>query len=330
MASPKPTILITESAGFSTRAADRLRAAGNLIQTDLDRPGLLRAVGAVDVLWVRLRHQIDAELMNHAPRLKIIVSPTTGLNHIDVATAASRGIRVLSLLGDREFLKTVHATAEHTVGLILALIRHIPAAQADVFQGAWRRDHFRGNELFGKTAGIVGYGRLGRMVGRLLQAFEMRVLAHDPHINPSEAEPEITLVPLPQLLHAADLVTVHVNLCAETTGLLGREFFAQMKPGAWFINTARGELVDESALLEALQTGHLAGAALDVLADEQSTGMAHHPLVQYARTHPKLILTPHIGGCTAESMEKTECWMVQKLCAELAAERTVVSAPCVV
>lgn len=330
MAWPKPTILIAESANFSTEAADLLRAAGNVLLADLDRPGLMDAVGPVDVLWVRLRHQIDAELMTRAPRLKIIVTPTTGLNHVDLETAAARGIRVLSLRGDQEFLKNVRATAEHTVALILALVRHIPAAHVHVLHSGWERDQFRGNELSGKTAGILGYGRLGRIVARLLLAFGMRVLAHDPHVAPSEADPEVSLVSLPQLLGAADLVTVHMNLCAETTGLLGREFLAQMKPGAWFINTARGELMDESALLEALQTGRLAGAALDVLASERATGMAHHPLVQYARTHPNLVLTPHVGGCTVESMEKTECWMAQKLCAELASERPVATAPCAV
>lgn len=313
MASPKPVILVTESNGFSKDATALLRRVGRVLQHDLDRPELLHTVVQADVLWVRLRHQIDEELMERAPRLKVIVSPTTGLNHIDMEEAARRGIRVLSLRGETEFLKNVHATAEHTVGLILSLVRRVPEAKSHVIGGGWNRDHFRGNELAGKVAGIVGYGRLGRIVSRLLLAFEMRVLASDPHVWTTDVDPGVQVVPLNELLGQADLVTLHVNLYAETTGFFGKEHFAQMKSGAWFVNTARGELVDEVALLEVLRAGRLRGAALDVLTDERSSGMASHPLVQYARRHENLLITPHIGGCTVESMEKTELHMARKL-----------------
>jgi len=313
MASPKPIILVTESKGFSKEATALLRRAGRVLHHDLDRPELLHEAVQADVLWVRLRHQIDEELMERAPRLKVIVSPTTGLNHIDMEEAARRGIRVLSLRGETEFLKSVHATAEHTVGLILGLIRRVPDAKSHVLGGGWNRDLFRGNELAGKVAGIVGYGRLGRIVARLLLAFEMRVLASDPHVWTTDVDPGVQIVPLNELLRQADLVTLHVNLYAETTGFFGKEHFAQMKSGAWFVNTARGELVDEGALLEGLRSGHVRGAALDVLTDERSAGMGSHPLVQYARRHENLLITPHIGGCTVESMEKTELHMARKL-----------------
>lgn len=313
MALPKPLILVAESNGFSKDSVTLLRRVGRVLLSDLERPELLHAVAPVDVLWVRLRHQIDEELMERAPRLKVIVSPTTGLNHIDMEEAARRGIRVLSLRGETEFLKNVRATAEHTVGLILALIRHIPEAKSHVIGGGWTRDRFRGTELSGKTVGIVGYGRLGRIVSRLLLAFETRVLASDPHVWTTDVDPGVQVVPLNELLQQADVVSLHVNLYAETTGFFGQEHFAQMKRGAWFVNTSRGELVDEAALLEALRSGQLSGAALDVLTDEHSTGMGNHPLVRYARGHENLLLTPHIGGCTVESMEKTELHMARKL-----------------
>ena len=134
--------------------------------------------------------------------------------------------------------------------------------------------------------------------------------------------PEVTLVPLEALLPAADIVTLHVNLDPATIGFFGRAQFAAMQRGAWFINTSRGELVDEEALLEALQQGHLAGAALDVLGDEKATGMAEHPLVAYARRHPNLIITPHIGGGTVESMAKTECVLARRLTALLTIPET--------
>ena len=162
----------------------------------------------------------------------------------------------------RAFLRDVRATAEHTLMLMLALLRRAHAAITHVHNGGWNRDLFRGHELHQKTVGVVGYGRLGRIVARYVHAFDARVLAADPHVTSHDVAPEVTLVPLEALLPAADIVTLHVNLDPATVGFFGRAQFAAMKRGAWFINTSRGELVDEVALLEALQQGHLAGAAL--------------------------------------------------------------------
>jgi D-3-phosphoglycerate dehydrogenase len=307
------TILVAESEGFSQRAATLLGQVGHVICADLDRPGLLAAVTTADILWVRLRHRIDAKVMDAAPRLKVLVTPTTGLNHIDLQEAAERGIRVLSLRGEVEFLQDIRATAEHTVALIFALLRQLPAAITHVRDGGWDRDQFKGRELHQKTVGVVGYGRLGRIVARYLKVFDTNVLTCDPYVEAHVLAPGVTLAPLPELLQASDLVTLHVTLCAATHQFFGHEQFAAMQPGAWFVNTSRGELVDEAALLHALRSGHLAGAAVDVLCDERSTGMGEHPLVVYARTHPNLLVTPHIGGCTVESMAKTEVFLAERL-----------------
>jgi D-3-phosphoglycerate dehydrogenase len=313
MPTTKPKILITESDGFSFQAVGLLRQIGEVTLADLDRRGLLSAVPEADILVVRLRHQIDAEVMGLARRLKIIATPTTGLNHIDLREAERRSIQVLSLRGETRFLQDVRATAEHTLALVLALLRHVPAALRHVQEGGWNRDLFKGRELRGKTVGIIGYGRLGRIVARYLQAFETRLLTADPYVDPAEVEAGVMLVPLTQLLQEADLVTLHVNLCDETRKFFGRPHFAMMKAEAWFINTSRGELVDEEALLDTLRSRQLAGAAVDVLCGERSEGMAEHPLVAYAREHDNLIITPHIGGCTLESMEKTEVFLAEKL-----------------
>ena len=312
-------ILIAESRGFSPAALEELRRVADIAEADLDRGGLLAAVADADVLWVRLRHRINAEVFDAAKRLKVLVSPTTGLNHIDLAEAARREVQVVSLKGELDFLKDVRATAELTVGLLLALLRQIPAAAADVQRGHWNRDAFQGRELYGKTAGIVGYGRLGQIVARYLQAFDMRVLVSDPDLDPEELRAGLTKVPLAKLLSEADVVTLHVNLCDDTYGFFGREQFQSMRPGSWFVNTSRGELVDEESLLDALRSERLAGAALDVLRDENAAGMAGLPLVEYAKTNPRLILTPHIGGCTRESMEKTERFLARRLVAMLTA-----------
>lgn len=308
-----PNILVTESQGFSPEAAVLLEQLGPVVWGDVDRPTLLQAVTQTEILWIRLRHRIDAEVLAAAPCLTTIVTPTTGLNHIDLETAAQRGIRVLSLREEKDFLRDVRATAEHTLMLMLTLLRQGHAAITHVLDGGWNRDLFRGHELHQKTVGVVGYGRLGRIVARYIQTFDARVLAADPYVAPHDVPPGVTLVPLETLLPAADIVTLHVNLDPETVGFFGAAHFAAMKRGAWFINTSRGELVDETALLEALSQGSLAGAAIDVLGDEQPTGMATHPLVVYARAHPNLIITPHIGGGTVESMAKTEYVLARRL-----------------
>jgi D-3-phosphoglycerate dehydrogenase len=289
----------------------KLREAGELVLADLDREGLLESVRDIDVLWVRLRHQIDSEVFDHAPRLKLLVTPTTGLNHIDLAAAERCGVRVLSLRGENEFLRDVRATAEHTIALIFALLRHVPESRDHVRNGGWHRDLFRGRELYEKTVGVVGYGRLGKIVTRYFRAFDARVLVTDPSEN--SEEPDVVDVPLHRLLEESDVVTLHVNLCDKTRQFFGQGAFAAMKAGAWFVNTSRGELVDENALLDALRSGKLAGAALDVLSEERSTGMGNHPLVAYAREHNNLLITPHVGGCTKESMEKSELFLAHRL-----------------
>lgn len=319
-------ILVSESAGFSSEAAGKLRRIGNLTLAELDRNALLAAVETVDVLWVRLRHRIDAEVLRRAARLKVIVSPTTGLDHIDLAETERRNIQVLSLRGETSFLRDVRATAEHTIALILSLLRHIPQACTHAKYGDWTRDLFRGCELYGKTVGIVGYGRLGRIVARYLSGFETKILVTDPKIHTENTEAAITPTPLTTLLHESDLVTLHVNLCDETKGFFGREQFAAMKDGAWLINTSRGELVDEDALLTALRSGRLAGAALDVVSEERAARIGQHPLVVYARENDNLIITPHIGGCTAESMAKTECFLADRLLSLLRGETNFVNA----
>jgi D-3-phosphoglycerate dehydrogenase len=303
-------VLIAESQGFSQAALGVLRGAAEVTLADLDRAGLLREVGEAEALWVRLRHRIDREVLAAGPRLRVVATPATGLNHIDLEEAERRRVRVLSLGGEADFLREVRATAEHTVGLLLALFRHTPAAVEHVRAGGWNRDLFRGREVAGKTAGIVGYGRLGRIVGEYLQAMGARVVWSDPYVRGEG-------LPLGDLLRAADVVSLHASLTEATRGFFGKGEFAALRPGAWFVNTARGELVDEWALLEALESGRLAGAALDVLAGEDAAGMQDHPLVQYARQHGNLLITPHLGGCTAESMEKTERFLAEKLVALL-------------
>lgn len=310
----RPRILIAESRGFPQSAIQCLRPVADVRLADLNRSQLKTAVRSVDVLWVRLRHRIDAEILASAPRLKILATPTTGLTHIDVPAAEQRGIRVLSLRGETDFLKDVRATAELTVLLMLALCRRLVPASQDVLHHHWRRDLFQGRELFRRTIGIVGFGRLGRIVARYLRGFDAEVLASDPFVTAEEMLDHDTYpVSLQELLRRSDIVSLHVNLNAVTRNLIGKSEFALMQPHCCLVNTSRGEVVDEAALLEALQEGRLAGAALDVLREEHALSMPTHPLIRYARTHDNVLITPHVGGCTMESMNRTEHFLAQRL-----------------
>ena len=310
-------ILVAESTGFPTEAKAALSRLGEVTLADLDFAQLWKVIPDFDAIWIRLRHRIDAKLLARATRLKTIISPTTGLNHVDVEEAARRGIAVLSLRGETEFLKNVHATAEHTIALMLALMRNIPAATESVRRGVWDRDQFKGRELSGKTVGIIGYGRLGQIVANYLEAFGVRILASDPRFENGTTVKNAQFVPLYQLLTQADIVTLHVNFIEENRGFFGWDDFRDMKRGAWFVNTSRGELVEEDALLRALEVGRLSGAAVDVLADEQGGDPVASALVQYAKRHDNLLITPHIGGCTFESLAKTETFLAGKVVAAL-------------
>ena len=265
-----------------------------------------------DALFVRLGHRIDREVYSACPTIRFLVTPTTGLNHIDLDAAHEAGIQIISLHGQTDFLRTIPSTAEHTWGLLLALLRRLPAAYQSVLHSQWVREPFLGNELFGRTLGILGLGRLGTMVANYGLAFGMRVLAHD--ITPRE-QAGVRLVSLEELLHKADVLTLHLPLNHSTSGYLSAERISAMSPRTVVINTARGELVDEVALLDALQNGRIAGAALDVLSGD-SVWTSHvdpsHPLVRYAQTHDNLIITPHIGGYAREAIQKTRAFVTRE------------------
>jgi D-3-phosphoglycerate dehydrogenase len=318
-------ILNVEPAGYCAEARRVLAQCGTVVERELSRAELLAQLASYDVLIVRLAHQIDREVIDAGPRLRAIVSATTGLDHIDVATARSRGIDVLSLRGETDFLRGVRATAEHTWALLLALQRRIVPAAVAVRGGQWDRDALRGHDLDGKRLGIVGLGRIGRMVAGYGRSFGMEVAAHDP--DAVEWPPDVKRhARLDDLLAQSDVLTLHVPLDERSKGCIGREQLALLPRGAVLVNTSRGEVVDEDALLEALESGTLAGAALDVVAHERRPEQrSRSPLLAYAATHDELLVTPHIGGATFESMEKTEVFMARKLLDLVGSPRAEVS-----
>lgn len=313
-------LLIAESKGFSAEAVRLLQQNYVVDRQDLDRTGLLHAVGDADVLWVRLRHMIDAEVMDAGPDLQVIATNTTGLNHIDLEEADRRGIQVVSLKGEVDFLDSIRATAEHTIALTLALLRRIPDAHQHVCDGHWDRGQFQGGEIHEKTVGIIGYGRLGRIVAGYFEAFGAHVIVHSQDIPAGTSIDGRQAVTLEKLLQQSDIISLHASYEPANDRMIGAVQFACMKPGAVFVNTARGELVDEEDLVTVLREHRIAGAALDVIRDEQQEDGASMAIRDLAK-QSSVLLTPHIGGNTRESLEKTEVFLAEQLCAVAQADQ---------
>jgi len=310
---PRLRILNAEPDGYCDEARAVLERCGELVAKSLSREALLQEVADADVLIVRLAHEVDAELLAAGRRLKAVVTATTGLDHVDLEEARRRGVAVISLRGESEFLRSVPATAEHTWALLLALTRRIVAARHAVTLGRWDRDALRGHDLAGRRLGLLGLGRIGRLVAGYGRAFAMDVRAFDPHA-PDGLDGVARAASLPALLAESDVLSIHVPLDATTEGLVGAAELAALPPGALLVNTSRGAVVDEAALLEALRGGRLAGAALDVIPGEREAGRrAASPLIAYAAERENLLITPHIGGATYESMARTEVFVAQKL-----------------
>jgi D-3-phosphoglycerate dehydrogenase len=306
-------ILVAEPQDFSPRAVEILRQVAEVELRDCAPAELAGALKHYDVVWFRLTHRVDRAALAAAGsdlRCRIVATPVTGLDHVDLDACAECGVRVVSLRGESEFLRTIRATAELTIAAFLALARKLPRASRSVLDGMWDRDRFRGQELHGKRVGMVGMGRLGTIVAGLLRAFGMDVCGHDPRPDfPTEAATRVET--LDELLAMSDVVSLHVPYGPGTRHLIGRAEFARMRRGALLVNTSRGGVLDQVALLEALESGHLGGAALDVLEGEPRPHdhAASRALVEYAKTHGNLVIGPHIGGNTAESFARTEVFL---------------------
>lgn len=304
----RPVCIITEPDWVPDDVKALLAQTFEIVSGPFSLEELRKASKTASGYYVGLDHIFDDSLLHEG--IRFIASPTTGLNHINLELAAQRGIAVLSLKGEEEFLRGVTATAELCWGLILSLIRKIPASCRSVNNGEWDRDRFCGNELQGRAIGIIGLGRLGQKIARYAKAFDMRVLAHT--LGSIDVD-GVEQVSMQDLLAQSDIVTLQADSRPENYHMIGAAEFSAMKKGSIFINTARGDLVDEAALLAALKSGQLRGAALDVLQQEFDPAHSSAPLIDYARMHDTLLITPHIGGVTQESLYKTTHFTAGKL-----------------
>jgi D-3-phosphoglycerate dehydrogenase len=272
-----------------------LRAAGAevVVLAAADRPRLAELMPEFDALVVRSATKVTRALIGAGKRLRVIGRAGIGVDNVDVEAATERGVLVVNA----PTANTLSAV-EHTFALLLALARNVPAADASMKRGEWDRKSFVGVELQGKTLGVIGFGRIGQRVAARARGFEMKVVAFDPLLDPAAARKlGIDIATLPDLLAAADVVTLHTPLTKETRNLLGAAEIARLKPGALLINCGRGGTLDEAAVLAALESGRLAGAALDVFEQEPTP---RHELVR----HPRVVATPHIGAQTREAQER--------------------------
>ncbi len=268
-------------------------------------------LATVDGIFAPLKYYCGKDKIDACPKLRVIASSTTGAPHIDVEYAESKGVKVVWLEHETEFLTTITPVSELTWGLLIGLTRRIPWSFAAVRGGKWHRWDWPSPRMLSRMElGIVGLGRLGIMVARQGKAFGMRVRYYDPYVDEPD-EPGIERVSdLKTLVSNSDVVSLHTHLNEKTQGMVDAALFAEFRKGSYLVNTARGAIVDTHALLEALDNGTLAGAATDVLDDEFERSFAGdvsvHPLVLYANEHDNLLITPHIGGSTVDAWRETQ------------------------
>lgn len=309
MSVPRPRVLCLLDLGLAQDALKPLHPFADVDQVPAS-PEALERIGDYDALLVNADVRIDADVINRATRLKAIGTPSTGTDHLDIPALEARGIKLIALTYEYELLNSFTATAECAWGLLISCMRSIPAGFDAVRRGHWAREIFTGRQLSGKTLGVVGVGRLGKMTVEYGKAFRMRVLGCD-H-KPFDI-PGVEHVDFDTLLRQSDVISIHIHLIAANRHLFSREAFAKMKDGVVIINTSRGAIIDEAAFLEALEAGKVSAAGLDVIDGEWMHDIREHPLVRYAQTHSNLIISPHIGGATVESIGGARIFIARKL-----------------
>ena len=299
-------IIVVSPEYFPEDTLSRLEQIAQIYSKKLSRKELISEIGEYDGVLTRVDVRFDSEVLEKARKLKAIGTATTGLNHIDVGYANSRGIKIFNLSGTHTI-----PTAEHTFSLILSLARRVPWAFESLKKGEWERHRFFGSGLEGKTLGIIGFGRIGSRVAGFAKGFGMKVITYDPYVRESVIRSAgAKKASLDDVLRS-DIISIHASLSKETKKMINSTAISRMKSSALLINTARGEIVDEKALLDALEKKRIAGAALDVFADEPLR--KNSDLIKYAKLNDNLIITPHLGASTNEAVRESAMEIVGKM-----------------
>src|SRR4051794_4365577 len=287
-----PVVLIAEE--LAPAAIDVLAYDFDVRHVDgTDRTALLAALAEADAVIVRSATRIDAEAVAAAPRLRVVARAGVGLDNVDIAAATARGVMVVNAP-----TSNIVSAAEQAIALLLAAARHTASASAALKRGEWKRSKYTGVEIQGKTVGVVGLGRIGVLFAQRMAAFGTRLIAYDPYIQPARAaQLGVRLVGLEELLRESDFISIHLPKTPETLGLIGEKELQAVKPGVRIINAARGGLIDEQALADALAEGRIGGAGIDVFVTEPTTDS---PLFAF----DNVVVTPHLGASTAEAQDK--------------------------
>src|SRR3954469_10330392 len=287
-----PVVLIAEE--LAPSAIDVLAYEFDVRHVDgTDRAALLAEVADADALIVRSATKVDAEVLEAATRLKVVARAGVGLDNVEVPAATARGVMVVNAP-----TSNIVSAAEQAIALLLAVARHTAAASASLRQGEWKRSKFTGVEIQGKTVGVVGLGRIGVLFAQRMAAFGTRLVAYDPYVQPARAaQLGVRLVGLEELLRESDFISIHLPKTPETVGLIGAKELQLVKPSVRIVNAARGGLIDEAALAEAVAEGRVGGAGIDVYGKEPCTAS---PLFAF----DNVVATPHLGASTNEAQDK--------------------------
>jgi D-3-phosphoglycerate dehydrogenase len=295
---------------FKKDALKELEAVADVSYFPAKQEVLLENIQSFDAYFASAYVQMNKEVFDCAEKLKVIATPGTGTDHIDVKYAMGRNIDVLHIAKEIELLNGFTATAEQAWALLLSCIRKLPAAFDCAKNGYWARERFTGTQLYKKTLGIIGLGRLGTMMASFGNGFNMNVIGCDIVEKNIKGVKQVSLE---ELVKSSDVITVHIHLTDANKGFISSELFHKMKKGVVLINTSRGAIIDEDALLENLQTGRVSAAGLDVIDGEWDNNLYDHPLIKYAREHDNLVISPHIAGATVESILGARIFLAKKL-----------------
>jgi D-3-phosphoglycerate dehydrogenase len=288
-------------------AMERLMNSGyNVTSEHLEKEELIKEIPNIDVLVVRSATKVTADIIEAGKNLKIIARAGTGLDNVDVEKAKEKGIKVINTPGANGI-----SVAELAIGLMISCARHIAKGTMDLKNGEWTKKQLKGHELYKRTVGIIGFGNIGREVAKRLLAFDMRVLAYDPFVK--ETDMNVEIVDLDTIFKESDFITIHVPLTNETKHLVSKDAFEKMKDGVILINAARGGVVDEEALYNALVSGKVYAAGLDVFEVEPPTDELRKKLLEF----PNVVATPHIGASTVEAQLRVGQIIVDKILEEV-------------
>jgi D-3-phosphoglycerate dehydrogenase len=308
-----PYRILSMSEDGDSSSLDPLRKVAEVDDREPDPDFLREHIHEYDVYIAALKVRFDREVAERGSkgRLKLVYTPSTGLDHLDLEALAEFGIEMRCIKTEYGLLDQVTSTAELAFALMLSVARKIPAAHNAAMRGHWARDLYRGHQLSGKTLGVLGVGRLGSMMVEYGRGFRMKVIGCDPH--PREPIPGLEYVDYDDFAERADVISIHIHLTPENEHFLNAKRIAKMKDGLILVNTSRGKVIDEEALLAALQSEKVGGFGADVIVGEWRDDLSDHPLIAYARDHDNVTILPHLGGVSWEAQFITRRFIAEKL-----------------